>query len=136
MLERDTAGLSALCLQPVLLPDLDGQLSGTVLARLAAGQGSVADAAEADWTLEARLAEALDAVGLPGLAPERAIAGLPDGARTVFVLHEVEGYRVREVADLLAVAEGTVKAQLHRGRALLKDRLAKVFGPTDETEAA
>jgi hypothetical protein len=36
VLERDTAGLSALCLQPVLLPDLDGQLSGTVLARLAA----------------------------------------------------------------------------------------------------
>ena len=36
VLERDTAGLSALCLQPVLLPDLDGQLSGTVLARVAA----------------------------------------------------------------------------------------------------
>jgi hypothetical protein len=36
VLERDTAGLSAVCLQPVLLPDLDGQLSSTVLARLGA----------------------------------------------------------------------------------------------------
>ncbi len=54
---------------------------------------------------------------------ERAIAGLPAGARTVFVLHEVEGYRVREVADLLAVAEGTVKAQLFRARRLLREAL-------------
>jgi RNA polymerase sigma-70 factor (ECF subfamily) len=54
---------------------------------------------------------------------ERALAALPDGARTVFVLHEVEGYRVREVADLLAVAEGTVKAQLFRARRLLREAL-------------
>ena len=54
---------------------------------------------------------------------ERAIAALPVGARTVFVLHEVEGYLVREVADLLAVAEGTVKAQLFRARRLLREAL-------------
>jgi len=54
---------------------------------------------------------------------ERAIGRLPLGARTVFVLHEVEGYRVREVADLLAVAEGTVKAQLFRARRLLREAL-------------
>lgn len=54
---------------------------------------------------------------------ERAIALLPDGARTVFVLHEVEGFRVREVADLLNVAEGTVKAQLFRARRLLREAL-------------
>ncbi len=54
---------------------------------------------------------------------ERAIAQLPDGARTVFVLHEGEGYLVREVADLLDVAEGTVKAQLFRARRLLREEL-------------
>lgn len=54
---------------------------------------------------------------------ERAMTKLPDGARTVFVLHEVEGYLVREVADLLQVAEGTVKAQLFRARQLLKEAL-------------
>ena len=54
---------------------------------------------------------------------ERAIAALPVGARTVFVLHEVEGHRVREVADLLNVAEGTVKAQLFRARRLLREAL-------------
>ncbi len=54
---------------------------------------------------------------------ERAIARLPEGARMVFVLHEVEGYRVREVADLLTIAEGTVKAQLFRARRLLREAL-------------
>jgi len=54
---------------------------------------------------------------------ERALATLPEGARTVFVLHEVEGHRVREVADLLQVAEGTVKAQLFRARRLLREVL-------------
>ncbi len=54
---------------------------------------------------------------------ERALAQLPEGARTVFVLHEVEGYLVREVADFLQVAEGTVKAQLFRARRLLREAL-------------
>ncbi len=54
---------------------------------------------------------------------ERALATLPDGARLVFVLHEVEGHPVREVADLLQVATGTVKAQLFRARRLLREVL-------------
>jgi len=54
---------------------------------------------------------------------ERALTQLPEGARTVFVLHEVEGYLVREVADFLQVAEGTVKAQLFRARRLLREAL-------------
>ena len=54
---------------------------------------------------------------------ERAIARLPEGARTVVVLHEVEGHPVREVAELLRVAEGTVKAQLFRARRLLREVL-------------
>lgn len=54
---------------------------------------------------------------------ERAIASLPRGARTAFVLHEVEGFRHDEIAARLGVAVGTVKAQLHRARKLLMERL-------------
>ena len=50
----------------------------------------------------------------------RAIATLPDGARMVFVLHDVEGYSHREIAEMTGIAEGTSKAQLHRARKLLK----------------
>ena len=54
---------------------------------------------------------------------ERAIAGLPTGARTIFVLYEIEGYRMREIADMTGTAVGTVKAQLHRARRLLREVL-------------
>jgi RNA polymerase sigma-70 factor (ECF subfamily) len=54
---------------------------------------------------------------------EKAIAGLPPGARAVFVLHDVEGYKHEEIAALTGVATGTSKAQLHRARKLLKERL-------------
>jgi len=54
---------------------------------------------------------------------EAAIASLPDGARTVFVLHDVEGYRHEEIARMTGTAEGTSKAQLHRARRLLRGRL-------------
>ena len=54
---------------------------------------------------------------------ERAIAGLPAGARTVFVLHDVEGYQHAEIARLTGTAEGTCRAQLHRARKLLIEAL-------------
>ncbi len=54
---------------------------------------------------------------------ERAIAELPPGARKVFVLHDVEGYRHDEIARMLGVASGTSKAQLHRARKLLRETL-------------
>lgn len=50
---------------------------------------------------------------------ESAIAALPEGARIAFVLHEIEGYQHAEIAEQLGVAEGTVKAQVHRARKLL-----------------
>jgi len=55
---------------------------------------------------------------------ERAILGLPERARMVFVLHDVEGYRHHEIADLAGIAEGTSKAQLHRARRLLREALS------------
>ena len=56
---------------------------------------------------------------------ERAVRTLPDGARVVFLLHEVDGYKHREIADRLGVAVGTVKAQLHRARKLLQEALER-----------
>src|SRR5881398_998874 len=56
---------------------------------------------------------------------ERAIAALPPGAREVFVLHDVEGYRHHEIARLNGIAVGTSKAQLFRARRLLREALSK-----------
>lgn len=58
-----------------------------------------------------------------GIDLERAIAGLPAGARQVFVLREIEGYRYREIAELSGLAVGTLKAQMHRARELLREAL-------------
>jgi RNA polymerase sigma-70 factor, ECF subfamily len=54
---------------------------------------------------------------------EAAIARLPQGARQVFVLHDIEGYRHEEIAGFLGVTTGTTKAQLHRARMLLRGHL-------------
>ena len=56
---------------------------------------------------------------------ENAIASLPKGARLAFVLHDVEGYQHQEIAAQLSVTVGTVKAQLHRARRLLRERLER-----------
>ena len=67
-------------------------------------------------------------VGMP-LAPgdlldlELAITTLPPGARKVFVLHDVEGYKHEEIAEILGVTSGATKAQLHRARMLLREAL-------------
>jgi RNA polymerase sigma-70 factor (ECF subfamily) len=56
---------------------------------------------------------------------EDAIASLPKGARLAFVLHDVEGYQHQEIAEQLSVSVGTIKAQLHRARRLLRERLER-----------
>jgi RNA polymerase sigma-70 factor, ECF subfamily len=56
---------------------------------------------------------------------ERAIAALPPGARRVFVLHDIEGYRHDEIARMTGNAEGTLRAQLHRARRLLMEALSR-----------
>jgi len=63
----------------------------------------------------------------PGLTLdlEAAIAGLPPGARTVFVLHDMEGYQHAEIATMTGIAEGTSKAQLFRARRLLRVALGR-----------
>lgn len=57
-----------------------------------------------------------------------AVAALPEGYRTVFVMHDVEGYTHGEIATALRVAEGTSKAQLSRARAKLRASLADFAG--------
>jgi RNA polymerase sigma-70 factor (ECF subfamily) len=56
---------------------------------------------------------------------ERAIAELPEGARAVFVLYDIEGYGHGEIAELTGIAEGTSKAQLFRARRLLREKLER-----------
>ncbi len=54
------------------------------------------------------------------IALNRAMAQLPPGYRTVFVLHDVEGYEHTDIARMLGVAVGTSKSQLHKARMKLR----------------
>jgi RNA polymerase sigma-70 factor (ECF subfamily) len=54
---------------------------------------------------------------------EQAVTRVPTRARTVFVLHDVYGYRHREIAEMTGVAVGTSKALLHRARRRLQEVL-------------
>ena len=58
-----------------------------------------------------------------GMDFETALEKLPDGAREIFVLHDVEGYKHHEIATLLEISAGTSKAQLHRARMMLRKHL-------------
>jgi RNA polymerase sigma-70 factor, ECF subfamily len=68
----------------------------------------------AAWTLD---------TGVEVREIEAAIGALPPGARDVLVLSGIYGYSHAETAALLGIAEGTCKAQLHRARRLLRERL-------------
>ena len=76
--------------------------------------------------------DALDQVGAPDSAGqstalsldlERAVSTLPPRARAVLVLYDVEGWKHEEIAGALGMAVGSSKAQLHRARGLLRERL-------------
>jgi RNA polymerase sigma-70 factor (ECF subfamily) len=55
---------------------------------------------------------------------EAAISGLPERARTVLVLYDIEGYQHAEIAEMTGMAVGSSKAQLHRARKLVREALA------------
>ena len=55
---------------------------------------------------------------------ERAVAKLPPGCRSAFLLHDVEGFEHREVASMLGISEGTSKSQVHKARLKLRKSLA------------
>ena len=56
---------------------------------------------------------------------DQAIEKLPERAREVFVLHDVEGYKHREIGDMLGISAGTSKSQLHEARMALRGHLRK-----------
>lgn len=56
---------------------------------------------------------------------ENAISKLPEQARAVFILHEVEGYKHYEIAEMINIQEGTSKAHLNRARKILREELSK-----------
>ncbi len=84
----------------------------TVMDEAALSVGTTRREAEPD--LKERLARAIDA--------------LPPGYRTVFVMHDVEGYTHEEIGTALGVQAGTSKAQLFRARARLREALADFAG--------
>lgn len=61
-------------------------------------------------------------------AIDRCLAGLEDKYRAVFVLRDVEGFSVRETADLLGLTEANVKVRLLRARLALREALTRAFG--------
>lgn len=65
-----------------------------------------------------RLSGAVDRVNL-----ERSIGKLPPGYRTVFVLHDVQGYEHNEIAGIMGCSVGNSKSQLHKARTRLRDLL-------------
>lgn len=68
-----------------------------------------------------------------GLDLERAVAGLPERARSVLLLHDVEGCTHAEIGDILDIEPGTSKSQLSRARRLLRRALS---GGGDDDELA
>ena len=65
-----------------------------------------------------RLTGAIDRIALL-----RAIESLPEGCRTVFALHEIEGYQHHEIARLLQCSIGNSKSQLHKAKLKMRDLL-------------
>jgi RNA polymerase sigma-70 factor (ECF subfamily) len=71
-----------------------------------------------------------EAPGVPGdttegmLDLEASVPRLPQGARDVFVLFDVQGYSHEEIAEALEISVGTSRSQLHRARTLLRQQLA------------
>jgi RNA polymerase sigma-70 factor, ECF subfamily len=76
------------------------------------------DVADERWTEAGRAPMYIERMDL-----QQAIAGLPAGARKIFVLHDVEGYKHEEIAELCGITTGGSKAQLHRARMLMRHAL-------------
>jgi RNA polymerase sigma-70 factor, ECF subfamily len=68
---------------------------------------------------DGRLASSADRISLT-----QAIKELPDGYRTIFLLHEVDGYEHREIAELLDCSVGNSKSQLHKAKLRIREFLS------------
>ena len=81
------------------------------------------DSIEDEGIVEPAASAPLGASTIHRLDLERAIAKLPDGCRTAFVLHDVEGFEHHEIATMLGISEGTSKSQVHKARVKLRGML-------------
>jgi len=75
---------------------------------------------------DARLEGAVDRIALI-----RAIQKLPEGCRTIFLLHEVEGYEHNEIASMLRCSVGNSKSQLHKARLKIREILRAEAKPQE-----
>jgi RNA polymerase sigma-70 factor (ECF subfamily) len=83
------------------------------------------DSLEDEGVVEPQASAPLVASTISRLDLERAIAQLPEGCRTAFVLHDVEGFEHNEIARLLGISEGTSKSQVHKARMKLRSLLKR-----------
>lgn len=67
--------------------------------------------------------QAVDEAGR--LAMRQALASIPDDHRVALLLHDVDGFNHREIAEMLDVAEGTSKARVSRARTMLREQLKR-----------
>jgi RNA polymerase sigma-70 factor (ECF subfamily) len=82
-------------------------------------QGTEEDSPKRDFgTEDLALAGSIDRLQL-----QRAVEDLPPGYRTIFVLHDIEGYEHNEIADIVGCSIGNSKSQLHKARMKLRDLL-------------
>lgn len=86
----------------------------SVRSELTTDDGEMPDSIDPE-TINPEAMPIIDRIGL-----ENAISQLPPGYRTVFVLHDVEGYEHEEIARLLGCSAGTSKSQLHKARLKLR----------------
>ncbi len=56
---------------------------------------------------------------------ERALSQLPEGCRAAFILHDIEGLEHREIGEVMGIAEGTSKSQVHKARLRLRGLLTR-----------
>jgi RNA polymerase sigma-70 factor, ECF subfamily len=78
---------------------------------------------------DGRLAGSIDRIALT-----RAIGQLPEGYRTIFLLHEVEGYEHQEIAELLGCSVGNSKSQLHKAKLRIRELLGQVRAEVRQTD--
>jgi len=82
-------------------------------------QGAEEDSPKKDFgTQDLALTGSIDRLQL-----QRAVEDLPPGYRTIFVLHDVEGYEHNEIAEIVGCSIGNSKSQLHKARMKLRDLL-------------
>ncbi|MDZ7319313.1 MAG: sigma-70 family RNA polymerase sigma factor [candidate division KSB1 bacterium] len=97
-------------------------------------QISFNDIANEDGTDYSEFVQSLDATPLDNLLNqelkekmERAIDELPENYKTVFVMKDIEGLALKEIADVLDLSLPAVKSNLHRARVFLRNRLADMW---------